>query len=123
MDSTKVREETQDKLAIERHFSHNDVSSTVYRRLVKRGYITTDGEVTPKGKELREGIKHLTKVAYGDIEISVWQDDGGLWSYMFSNGVVAGSSEGYDIEHPYRSFFIHVNPHSRRVILLAKWER
>jgi hypothetical protein len=29
----------------------------------------------------------------------------------------------YDIEHPNGSFFIHVNPHSRRVILLAKWER
>jgi hypothetical protein len=29
----------------------------------------------------------------------------------------------YDIEHPDRSFFIHVIPNSRRVILLAKWER
>ena len=27
----------------------------------------------------------------------------------------------YDIEHPNGTFFIHVNPSSRRVILLAKW--
>ena len=29
----------------------------------------------------------------------------------------------YDVEHPDGGFFIHVNPNSRRVILLAKWGR
>jgi hypothetical protein len=29
----------------------------------------------------------------------------------------------YDIEHPSRGFFINIHPSSKKVILLAKWER
>jgi len=53
MDSAKIRKETQNKLALERHLSHDDLSPTTYRRLVRRGYLTTDGKITPKGEELR----------------------------------------------------------------------
>jgi hypothetical protein len=53
MDSPKVRGETQDKLALERHLSHDDLSPTTYKRLVQRGYITKDGKITLKGEELR----------------------------------------------------------------------
>ena len=41
-------------------------------------------------------MQHLTKITYRGIEISVWQEDGVFWSYMFSNGFIAGSSEGYE---------------------------
>lgn len=51
MNPARVREETKDKLALERYLSHADIHATVYRRLVKRGYLK-DEEITEKGKKL-----------------------------------------------------------------------
>jgi hypothetical protein len=53
MDSAKIRKETRNRLALERHLSHDDLSPITYRRLVNRGYLTADGKITPKGEELR----------------------------------------------------------------------
>jgi len=51
MDSIKEREETKDKLALERHLSHADMDPSVYKRLEKRGYFK-DGKITTKGERL-----------------------------------------------------------------------
>ena len=53
---SKVREEHEDKLALERHLSHADMHPSIYNRLEKRGYFK-DGEITDEGKRLIAGAK------------------------------------------------------------------